>query len=131
VHFVDDKLSHLATTVALEAQRTREAFAAGQQETKDALRVTGSRPTPFRPGQVTSAAGRLVGWSLLAGAAAAIVTFYDGQTTDGDVVAVVVIPANDSRTQPIPIPGVAFVHGLFATVVGGPVTGAVWLGAVD
>jgi hypothetical protein len=43
VGYVDEKLSHLATTVALESQRTREAFAAGQQETKDALRVTGAR----------------------------------------------------------------------------------------
>jgi hypothetical protein len=131
VGYVDEKLSHLATTVALESQRTREAFAAGQQETKDALRVTGARATPFRPGQVTSAGGRLVGWSLLAGAAAATVVLHDGQTTDGDVVGVAVIPANDSRTVPIPGAGVSFVHGLFAEVTGGPVTGAVWLGAVD
>jgi hypothetical protein len=130
VGYVDEKLAHLATTVALEAQRTREAFAAGQQETKDALRVTGARATPLRP-TVTSAGGRLVGWSLLAGAADATVVFHDGQTADGDVVAVAKIPANDSRTAPIPGAGVAFVHGLFAEVTGGPVTGAVWLGAVD
>lgn len=128
--YVDEKLAHLATTVALEAQRTREAFAAGQQETKDALRVTGARATPFRP-TVTSAAGRLVGWSLLAGAAAATVVLHDGQTADGDVVAVVAIPANASTNHAIPGAGVSFVHGLFAEVTGGPVSGAVWLGAVD
>jgi hypothetical protein len=131
VGYVDEKLSHLATTVALEAQRTREAFAAGQQETKDALRVTGSRPTPMRAGQVTSAGGRLVGWSLLADDSDATVTFHDGQTADGDVVAVETIAAGAASTRPIPVPGVTFVHGLFAEVTGGPVTGAVWLGAVD
>jgi hypothetical protein len=131
VGYVDDKLGHLATTVALEAQRTREAFALGQAETKDALRVTGARATPFRP-VVTSAGGRLVGWSLLAGGAATTVVFHDGADAGGDVVAVVAIPAGASATHALPAPGVSFVHGLFAEVTAGAVVaGAVWLGSVD
>jgi hypothetical protein len=73
-----------------------------------------------------------VGWSLLAGGAATTVVLHDGADAGGDVVAVVVIPANDSRTQPVPGAGVAFVHGLFAEVTAGAVVaGAVWLGSVD
>lgn len=128
--YVDEKLAHLATTVALEAQRTREAFAAGLAETKEGLRVTGARYAPIRP-NVTSAAGRLAGWSLLAGAAAATVTLHDGQTADDDVVAVIALAAGESSTVPIPGAGISFVHGLFAEITGGPVSGAVWIGAVD
>lgn len=128
--YVEDKLAHLAATIALEGERTREAFAAGLAETKEGLRVTGARYVPIRP-MVTSAGGRLAGWSLLAGAAAAVVTLHDGQTADDDVVSVITLAAGEAATVPIPGAGISFVHGLFAEITGGPVSGAVWLGAVD
>lgn len=129
--YVEDKLAHLAATIALEGDRTREAFAAGLAETKEGLRVTGARYVPIRP-KVTSAAGRLVGWSLYSATDAAVITFHDGQTVDDDVIAVVTIAPGGSATVPLPGAGVSFVHGLFAEIdSAGAVTGAVWLGAVD
>lgn len=96
--------------------------------------ITGARYEPVggidaRP-KASSAAGRLVGWSIATAGAAAVVRFRDGGDTTAPLIAVVTLPANSSQTKWAGPAGVSFVDGLFVEVVG-TVEGAVWIGAVD
>jgi hypothetical protein len=130
----EDKLEHFAATVALEGQRTREAFEAGLSEFVRGQRVTGAIRRPIRstPGQVYNVGGRLVGWSVRAAGGAVTVDLYDGRDTSGDVLASISLAAGQSDAQTMMPAGITFADGVYADVQGaGQLVGAVWIGAVD
>jgi hypothetical protein len=127
---IEDKLQHLAATVALEGDRQRSAMAAGLQETIRGLRVDGARNRPVVPNQVNhNGSGRLFGWSLRATGSDATVTLHDGRDANADIVATFTVQvAGPGSTVSLPGGGVGITEALFVEVSGGAITGAVWLG---
>lgn len=130
--YLEDKLEHFAATVALEGQRTREAFEAGLSEFVRGQRVTGAIRRPMKAGQLYTVGGRLVGWSVRAVTGSGTVDLYDGHDTSGDILASIALAAGGSDAATMMPAGITFADGLYADVQGGPVLlGAVWIGAVD
>ena len=137
--YLEEKLEHFAATVALEGQRTREAFQAGLSEFVRGQRVTGAIRRPIRGGQVYTVGGRLAGWSVRAAGGAATIDLYDGHDDTGDILASIRLADGQSSAQTMMPAGVTFADGIYADVTivdtvegtAGSVTGAVWLGAVD
>lgn len=85
--------------------------------------------------RVTTAAGRLVGWSLKNDHASddATVNLYDGTDNTGALVATVALDAGASETKHLGA-GVGVVYGLYVEITGtgaGSVRGAVYLGATE
>jgi hypothetical protein len=140
VGWIEDKLEHVAATVALEGARTRSEVAAGLAETQRGQRVDGAayRPLPAAGGVVYGGSRRLVGWTVreTGGTNPASVDLYDGgdagAVDPARLVATFTVPAGGSIAHHAMPAGVAFVDGLFAVVSGtGVLRGAVHLGAVD
>jgi hypothetical protein len=138
--WVEDKLESVAATVALEAERTRDALSAGLAETQRGMRVDGAayRPLPPAGGVVYGGARRLVGWSVreTGGTNAASVDLYDGGDAGAidptRLVGTFTVPAGGSIVAHQMPAGIAFVQGLFAVITGtGVLRGALWIGAVD
>lgn len=130
---IDEKIEHLAATVALEAALTRTELGAAFAQTLRGSRIDGALPRPLRANAINYGAnGRLVGWSLRAVGADATITLHDGQSPDADPIATVVIPSGTSSTVGAPGSGIGFVDALYAEVATtGSVVGALWIGAVD
>jgi hypothetical protein len=118
---------------AVAAETIRASIAAGLAETRNALRVTGARNVPvYANTPLNSGPARLVGWSLReTSGAAAQVTVYDARTADGDVLAVLNLPANGASNHGLPGPGVTATEAVYFAVSGGTVQGSLYLGAVD
>ena len=138
--WVEDKLEHVAATVALEGARTRSEVAAGLAETQRGQRVDGaaSRPLPVAGGLVYGGTRRLVGWSAreAAGTNPVSVDLYDGADAGAvdpaRLVATFSLAAGASINHHAMPAGIAFVDGLFAVVTGtGVLRGAVHTGAAD
>lgn len=133
--WVEDKLEHLSSVVALEGERTRIEMAAGLADTLRGLRIDGARYRPIVPNAVNdNAGGRLVGWSLRADGGDVTVTLHDGYSADADTVATVALAAGQSDTVTVMPAGVSYVDALYAEVTStgaGVVAGALWIGAVD
>ena len=138
--WVEDKLEHVAATVALEADRTRAQLAAGLAETQRGMRVDGAayRPLPPAGGVVYGGSRRLVGWTAreTGGTNPVSVDLYDGGDAGAvdpmRLVATFTVPAGLSISHHAMPAGVAFVDGLFAVVSGtGVLRGALHIGAVD
>jgi hypothetical protein len=133
VGFIEEKLHHVAATVALEGERTRAALSVGLEETQRGLRVDGAGYKPVAENRVNySGSRRLLGWSLRAATADVLVTLHDGRDTSGDVIAAFTVQsAGAGSTVPLPHGGVTFVEGLYVettTTGGGTLTGAFWYG---
>lgn len=137
---IEDHFEHFAATVALESQRTREAFAAGLEGFVRGQRVTGAIRRPIGSGgQLYTVSGRLVGWSVRAAGGAATIDLYDGHDNSGDILASFTLADGQSDHTTIMPSGVSFADGIYAavtiteTVAGTPgqLLGAVWIGAVD
>lgn len=137
---LEEKLAHVAATVALEGDRTRIAMAAGMAETIRGLRVDGSLPKPLPPagGIVYGAGCRLVGWSAResGGTDPVSVDLYTargaGDVEPGNLVATFTVPAGGSVAHTVMPAGVSVVDGLWAVVSGtGVLAGVAWIGAVD
>jgi hypothetical protein len=134
VGYIEDKLHHVAATVALEGEHTRAALAAGLQATIGGLRVTGARyrTVPQQSTLLNNGPGRLAGWSVYANGAAVRYVFHDGHDASADVIAVVDLANLEQETQWLGGAGVTFVESLFVEVIGtGPGLGAVYLAATD
>lgn len=132
--WVEDTLERLASTVALEGEKTRLEMAAGLAETQRGLRIDGARARQVVPNAVNDVAGgRLVGWSVRAVGGDVTLTFHDGHDAGGDVIAATAdLAAGASETHTAMPAGVSYVEALYIEVTGtGTVTGAVWIGAVD
>lgn len=69
----------------------------------------------------------LTGWALVAGATAAEVTFYDGTTAAGPVVAAFTLAAAGSSVQSIAFPGVWCRKGLCVVASKATKAGAAWV----
>lgn len=133
---IDEKIEHLASTVVLESQLTRDQLGATFAQTLRGNRLDGALSRPLRVNAINYGAnGRLVGWSLRAVAADVTVTLHDGQSTDADTIATVFIPSGTSSNVGTPGSGIGFVDALYAevtlSVATGSVVGALWFGAVD
>lgn len=129
--FIEDKLHHVAATVALEGERTRAAVSAGLEETQRGLRIDGAGYKPVAENRVNyNGARRLVGWSLRAVTADVVVNIRDGLNISGDPLAsFTVTSAGAGSTVSLPTGGVAFTDGLFVettTSGGGSLVGALW-----
>jgi len=123
-----DTLSQLITTLR-EGQETTAAVLA---VTQNANRLRGNRPVPIGTGGRILAwggPGRLVGWTLAAGAADVTVTFRDSHDTSGDPVAgPITVTANTSQVFALPAGGAGFGDGLFVDATG-TFSGVAWIGA--
>ena len=138
--WVEDKLEHVAATVALEGARTRSEVAAGLAETQRGQRIDGAsyRPLPTAGGLVYGGSRRLVGWTVreTGGANPVSVDLYDGADAGAvdpsRLVATFTVAAGGAVAHHAMPAGIAFVDGLFAVVSGtGLLRGAVHLGAAD
>ena len=138
--WVETKLEHLASTVALEAETTRLQVAAGLAQTQRGLRIDGaaSRPLPPAGGVVYGGTRRLVGWSAreTGGTNDVSVDLYDGgdagAVDPARLVATFNVPAGRSVAHTVMPAGISFGEGLFAVVTGtGVLRGAALIGAVD
>lgn len=132
--WVEEKIEHLASTVALEGERTRLELSAGLAESVRGLRIDGALPRPARVNAMQySSGGRLVGWSLIATGGPVRVFLRDGNDSSGDVVAVIDLLDGENQTQWVGPGGISFVDGLYADapITTGALTGSVWIGAVD
>lgn len=69
----------------------------------------------------------LVGWSVLAGAAAGTVTFYDGTTKAGPIVAVFALAASGSSAQSIAGPGIWCKKGLSVLATQATLASVAWV----
>lgn len=127
---VEKWFDKLGDRIAEEGSRVRAVIAAGLAETVNGLRVTAARPQPILPNAVNGGRGRLVGWSLKAGAAGTV-TLYAARAVDPQaVLAVIPLAAGAGDTKLPTGSGVSFGDGLY---VDGPadVTGALYFGVVD
>jgi hypothetical protein len=135
VGWVEDKIEHLAATVALEGERTRAELATAFAQTQRGLRVDGALARPIVPNAVNYNSGRrLVGWSLRASAGDVVINLRDGHDAGGDVIGSIALAAGQSQTKTLMPAGVAFVEGLYVEATGAgaaAVVGALWIGAVD
>jgi hypothetical protein len=132
VGYIEDKLQHVAATVALEGDRTRAAMALGLQETRQGLRITGARykTAPATSSVLNNGGGRLAGWSIFANGAPIRYVFHDGFDASADVIAVVDLANQEQETQWLGGAGVTFTEALFVEVIGaGPALGAVYIAA--
>lgn len=131
--WMERKLDEIASSVSLQGERTRLAFASGMAETLKGLRIKGARPRPIIPNAVNQASGgRLVGWSVRASGGDVTLTFRDGADVSGDPIGTAAITNGTSSTHPLMPAGISFVSSLFVEVTGaGTPVGAVWIGAVD
>lgn len=138
--WVEDKIEHLATTVALEGERTRNEMAAGLAETQRGIRVDGAtyRPLPAAGGVVYGGTRRLVGWTAreAGGANPVSVDLYDGGDAGAidpaRLVATFTVPAGGAVAPNFMPAGISFGEGLFAVVSGtGVLRGVALIGAVD
>jgi hypothetical protein len=141
VSWVEQKLEHVGAMVALEAERTRDAFAAGLAQTQRGLRVDGAAPRPLPTVSGILYAGgpkRLVGWTAreTGGVASVSVDLYDGgdagAVDPSRLVASLTCPAGmESKYSAMPA-GISFGEGLYAVVSGtGTLRGVALIGAVD
>lgn len=123
-----EQVSAILTAVH-QAQQTTAAVLA---VTQNANRLRGNRPVPIGTGGRILAwggSGRLVGWTLAAGAADVTVTFRDSRDTSGDPVAgPITVPANTSQAFALPDGGAGFGDGLFVDATG-TFSGVAWIGA--
>lgn len=131
--WVEDKIEHLAGTVALESERTRLELAEAFAQTQRGLRVDGALSRPIVPNAVNYGSGRrLVGWSLRATGGDVVVTLHDGHDASGDVIGTVCLADGQSETVTVMPAGVSFVEALYVETAGaGAPVGALWIGAVD
>jgi hypothetical protein len=141
VGWVEDKIEHLATTVALEGERTRTEVAAGLAQTQRGLRVDGAAPRPLPTVSGLLYAGgpkRLVGWTAreTGGTNPVSVDLYDG-TDAGAVdparlVVTFTVPTGGTDKLNLMPAGVSFGEGLYAVISGtGVLRGVALIGAVD
>jgi hypothetical protein len=135
VGWAETKLIEIGTAVEFQAERTRQAFAAGMAETQRSLRLQGALSRPIVPNALNyGSGGRLVGWSLRAAGGDVVINLRDGHDTGGDVIATIPLANGTSQTFAAPVSGISFAESLYAEVTGAGaagVVGAVWLGAVD
>lgn len=131
---IADKLGEL---FALQEERTRAQIDAGLIQTRNALRLQGARTVTLNGNAGTQSVwagpGRLVGWSVLAGASPVTVSIYDGRPdsyTTADLVAVFALTAGQSANH-AGGGGVSITEACTVVVAGGTVTGAIHLGAKD
>jgi hypothetical protein len=129
--WIERLANRLGELMALQEERVRSQIAAGLVETRNAVRLQGSRSEMLTASRRLSGGdARLVGWSIRADSGPASVTFYDGSAESlGDVLAVVDLIDAESETQHLG-GGVSITNGCYAQVVG-TVTGAVYFGAKD
>lgn len=122
-----DQVSALVDAV----ERQQATTAAVLATTQNAARLRADRPIEVGDGGVSLAwagPGRLTGWTLANTAAApATVTVRDSRDAHGSTIAVVTVPAGDSRAFSHH-DGVSFGDGLHVTAPVG-VAGVVWIGA--
>jgi hypothetical protein len=141
VGWVDQQVKEIVGAVALEAERTRDAFAAGLAQTQRGLRIDGAAPRPLPTVSGVLYPGgpkRLVGWAAreTGGAASVSVDLYDG----GDqgavdpsrlVASFTCLAGGESKYSAMPA-GISFGEGLYAVVSGtGTLRGVALIGAVD
>ena len=126
----EDHLDHLVATLGNEIGAAIEGALSPLGQFANGLAVKGARPiqlsrvTATNPG-LWSAEGRLMGWSVRAGAdAPGSLTLFDSRTGDGDVLGVVTIPAGTTATHWLGT-GVSFGEALSAVVAG--LTGVVYV----
>lgn len=129
---LSDRLADVLADLVTTLDATRAQNAAVLAASQNAARLRGDRPIGVGFGGVTLAwagAGRLTGWTLRnPGADDVVVVLRDSRDAGGDAVATVVVPAGTSRELSHTV-GVSFGEGLFVDVVGGTVTGVLWIGA--
>ncbi|WP_154793305.1 hypothetical protein [Occultella kanbiaonis] len=132
---ISDRIAATLAAIPLELERVKSELATGLQAFAGNTALQGARVLPVGPtGRPLAWAGpgRLVGWSVRAGEAAAALTLRDSrQAGEGDVVAVLDVPAGESATVWLGPGGVSITEGLYVETAGDVTAGAVWLGAVD
>jgi hypothetical protein len=134
--WVENKLEHIAATVALEGERTRTDMQAGLAQTQRGLRVDAARyrtlPAGASSSPLVGAPCRLLGWSILAESQPVRLLLRDGRSSSGDIVVVIDLAAGESDNQTFGGSGVAFTEALWLDVTGsGTLTGSLYFGAVD
>lgn len=96
------------------------------------MHLPGARPQPITAitsaGTVVSGASLLRGWSLKesTGSATAACDIYDGDGTNGLLVATITLRTNESTREVIPGGGIEIRTGLYYVVVAGTIKGSLW-----
>jgi len=129
----DALIEKLTSTIVQEAEKTRDALAAGFRASVRGQRLQGALPRPVYPNAVNySGAGRLVGWSIRATGGEVVLNLYDGPAADPDrYIGAVDLASGASQTISIDH-GVSIVDQLYVESTGaGTPAGALWIGAVD
>ena len=129
---IQEQILDVLAQVATALERDHELQRAMLTVTQNANRLRGNRSVPIGTGGRILAwggPGRLVGWTLSAGAAAATVTFRDSHDASGQPIAgPITVAANTSERFALPEGGAGFGDGLFIDATG-TFTGVVWIGA--
>lgn len=127
-----ENLAAAMVAVPMELERIRAELQAGLAQTHNGRTITGARYLPAGGRErAWGGPGRLVGWSVRAAGGAVGLTLRDGFHDNADVVAVIDVPAGESRTVHLGS-GVSFGEGLKLERTGaGTAEGAVFIGAVD
>lgn len=127
-----ENLEAALLAIPLELERIRSELQAGLQETHNARPLEGARYLPAGGrGKAWSGHGRLVGWSVRAAGGAASVTLRDGDHDNADVIAVIDVPAGESRTAWFGPGGIDFGSLNLQRAGAGTVEGSIFIGAVD
>lgn len=122
----------LGDRLVRQAELSRAELQAGLTETRDALRITGARNRPIYANTVAWAgSGRLVGWSIEAGAGGCTVRVHDGRSADAELLAAVQVDAGKTVNGALPGAGVSFGEACFVAVVGTLAGGTIYLGVRD
>jgi hypothetical protein len=121
--------------------RWLEQMRADVAESIGGVMLRGARPVPLTvlPTVLSGSPGRLVGWSLrvpVFSSNPGVVKLRDGRNADGDLIAVINLPAASSVTEWMAPGGVSFSNGLYVEIATGAgletgIEGAVFLGAAD
>jgi len=123
-----DALAQVATALERDHELQRTVLTV----TQNANRLRGNRPQPIGTGGRILAwggPGRLVGWTIAAGATAVNVTFRDSHDNTGPAIAGPVnVPANTSKEFAVPAGGAGFGEALFVDA-DQAFTGVAWIGA--
>lgn len=124
-------LEKLTEAVIESSEKVRASIEAGYTQTDRGTRLQAARNgVIYGNSNVSTSAGRLLGWSVLADAADVLMTLHDGRSSDADMLAAVRIPAGEASNVSLPGSGLSVTEGVFVAV-SAPVRGSIYLGARD